>query len=257
VTLPLERTLAYLRERAAARLPPMASPSSSPALHRDVTRALQVVNAYQRRPLEPVERFSEIIFGLIMVLTFTGAVSVAAEGQEPVKEVLAAALTCNVAWGLIDGVMFVLTSVIGRARRAFVIHGIRAADPATARTLVKGALPEGVASITNDAEADGMVARLRALPEPRRRFFITVADLRGAIGSCLLVVLATFPPTVPFMLVDDAARAIRISNAVAVVSLFLAGFYLGRATGLPAWRLGLVMVVLGVSLVGITIALGG
>ena len=170
---------------------------------------------------------------------------------------LAAALTCNVAWGLIDGVMFVLTSVIQRARRAFVLHGIRAADPATARALVMGALPEGVASITDGAEADGMVARIRALPAPGRRFFITATDLRGAVGSCLLVVLATFPPTIPFLLVEDAARALRISNAVAVVSLFLAGFYLGRATGLPAWRLGFVMVVLGSALVGLTIALGG
>ena len=235
----------------------MGSSSSLTPPHHDVTRALQVVNAYQRRPLEPVERFSEIIFGLIMVLTFTGAVSVAAEGREGVQEMLAAALTCNVAWGLIDGVMFVLTSVIQRARRAFVLHGIRAADPATARALVLGALPEGVASITDGAEADGMVARIRALPEPGRRFFITATDLRGAVGSCLLVVLATFPPTIPFLLVEDAARALRISNGVAVVSLFLAGFYLGRATGLPAWRLGFVMVVLGSALVGLTIALGG
>ena len=71
------------------------------------------------------------------------------------------------------------------------------------------------------------------------------------------MVLATLPPTIPFMLVADAQRALRISNGVAVASLFLAGFWLGRATGIRAWLLGLVMVVLGGSLVAVTIALGG
>jgi VIT1/CCC1 family predicted Fe2+/Mn2+ transporter len=235
----------------------MSPPASARPPSEHVSRALQIVKAYQKRPLEPVERFSEVIFGLIMVLTFTGALSVAESGREDVREMLIAAVTCNVAWGLIDGVMFVLTAVIGRARRAFVFHGIRAADPATARAIVLGALPEGVAMVSDEAEADRMVARIRELPEPRHRFGITAADLRGAIGSCLLVVLATFPPTIPFLLVEDAARALRISNGVAVVSLFLAGYFLGKATGLPRWRLGLTMVVLGSALVGLTIALGG
>ena len=102
-----------------------------------------------------------------------------------------------------------------------------------------------------------MVARVRALPEPRRPSPVTLADLRGAAGSCLLVVLATFPPTIPFLLVEVPARAIRLSNGLAVVSLFVAGYSLGKATGLRAWLFGLAMVVLGTALVVLTIALGG
>jgi len=71
------------------------------------------------------------------------------------------------------------------------------------------------------------------------------------------VVLATLPPTIPFLLVDEAQRALRLSNAVAVVSLFVAGYGLGKATGVRAWLLGLAMVVLGALLVALTIALGG
>jgi len=232
------------------------SPSAAPpSVH--ASRALRIVNIYQKRPLEPVERFSEVIFGLIMVLTFTGALSVAESGRQDVRQMLVGALGCNVAWGVVDGVMYVLTSIAGRARRALVFQGIRAADPATARAIVLGALPEGVAAITDEAEADRMVARVRALPEPRRPPSVTVADLRGALGSCLLVVLATFPPTIPFLLVEDAALAMRISNGLAVASLFLAGYSLGKATGVRAWLLGLAMVVLGSALVGLTIALGG
>jgi hypothetical protein len=220
------------------------------------TRALQVTGEYQKRPLDPVDRFSEIIFGLIMVLTFTGALSVAESGRQDVRQMLVGALGCNVAWGLVDGVMYVLSSIAGRARLALVFRGIRAADPSTARAIVLAALPEGVAAITDEAEADRMVARVRALPESRPPS-LTAEDLRGAVASCLLVVLATFPPTIPFLLVEDAERALRISNGLAVVSLFLAGYSLGRATGVRAWLLGLAMVVLGSALVGLTIALGG
>ncbi len=235
----------------------MASPPGDVPSSLQATRALQIVGDFQRRPLDPVERFSEVIFGLIMVLTFTGALSVAESGRQEVREMLFGALACNVAWGLVDGVMYLLTSVVGRARRLLVLQGIRAADPASARAILRAAVPEGVAAITDEAEADRMVARLRALPEPRHPVSITATDLRGALGSCLLVVLATFPPTIPFLLVQDAARALRISNGLAVASLFLAGYWLGKATGLRAWMLGLAMVVLGSALVGLTMALGG
>jgi hypothetical protein len=235
----------------------MAPSSGAAAPSRDAAHALQVVSEYQKRPLEPVERFSEAIFGLIMVLAFTGSLSVAESGRQEVRRMLVAALACNVAWGLVDGVMYVLTSMIGRSRRALVFRGIRAADPVTARAIVLAALPEGVAAITDEAEADRMVARVRGLPEPPLQSRFKVADLRGAVGSCLLVVLATFPPTIPFLLVEDASRALRISNGLALVSLFLGGYWLGKETGVRPWRLGLAMMALGSALVVLTIALGG
>ena len=223
----------------------------------DATRALKLVGEYQRRALDVVDRAAEIIYGLVMVLTFTSVLSVAKSGRQEVREMLVAALGCNVAWGLIDGVMFILTSVVIRARRHLVIREIRTADPDAARAIVMGSLPEGVALVTDPAEADRMVARFRALPEPSRRLAITMDDLRGAIGASLLVFVATLPPTVPFILFDNAARAQRISNAIAVVCLFLAGYALGTKTGIGAWLLGLWMVMFGAALVGLCIVLGG
>jgi len=235
----------------------MAPPSDAAPPSRHAALALHVVREYQKRPLEPVERVSEAIFGLIMVLAFTGSLSVAESGRQEVRQMLVAALACNVAWGLVDGVMYLLTSIVGRARRAVVLQGIRTADPTTARAIVLGALPEGVAAITDEAEADRMVARVRALPAPPLQARFAVADLRGAVGSCLLVVLATFPPTLPFLFVEDAVRALRISNGLALASLFLAGYWLGKETGVRAWLLGLAMMVVGSALVALTIALGG
>jgi hypothetical protein len=219
-------------------------------------RALRLVTTTQKRVLDPVDRFSEIIFGLIMVLTFTGTISVAESGRQEIRDVLAAALACNVAWGIIDGVMYVVTSLVARARVFTVLEGLRAADPETARAIVRGALPEGVAAVTDEADVERMATHARALPA-QRPARVRADDLKGALASCLLVVAATLPPTLPFAVIQDAQRALRVSNGVAVASLFVAGYYLGKATGVRAWLLGLAMVVLGAVLVAITIALGG
>jgi hypothetical protein len=72
------------------------------------------------RVLDPIDRNSEILFGLFMVLTFTGTLSVTSAGPKEVREMLVAALGCNIAWGLVDGVMFVLRSVVTRARQALL-----------------------------------------------------------------------------------------------------------------------------------------
>jgi VIT1/CCC1 family predicted Fe2+/Mn2+ transporter len=219
--------------------------------------ALRLVAGRGKRVLDPVERFSEIIFGLVMVLTFTGSLAVAESGREEVRDMLVAALGCNLAWGIVDGVMYVVTSIVERARRRAVLAGIRAGSPEGARAIVLAALPEGVAAVTDEAEADRLAARVRSLPEPPRSSGFEWSDLSGAASSCVLVVAATFPPTLPFLLVEDVGRALRLSNAVAVVSLFFAGYSLGRATGVGPWRLGLAMVVLGAALVALAIALGG
>jgi hypothetical protein len=57
------------------------------------------------RVLEPVERISEVLFGLIMAPTITGAVSVVTADHFEIRTMLFAALGCNLAWGIIDGGM--------------------------------------------------------------------------------------------------------------------------------------------------------
>jgi hypothetical protein len=51
-----------------------------------------------RRVLAPIDRVSEVLFGLIMVLTFTGSLSVAEAGRDDVRTMLIGALGCNLAW---------------------------------------------------------------------------------------------------------------------------------------------------------------
>jgi VIT1/CCC1 family predicted Fe2+/Mn2+ transporter len=103
--------------------------------------------------------------------------------------------------------------------------------------------------------------RVRAVmsraPEAPRRASLTWADLRGALACFLLVFLSTLPVALPFALVTDLHRALRISNGIAIALLFVAGYSLGQWAGFRPWVTGLVLVLLGVMLSAATIALGG
>jgi hypothetical protein len=61
-----------------------------------------------RRLLDPVDRTSEVLFGLIMALSFTCSLSAAGAGREDVRTMLIAAIGCNIAWGLIDAIIFLM-----------------------------------------------------------------------------------------------------------------------------------------------------
>ena len=96
--------------------------------------------------LDPVERHGEILFGLIMVLSFTCTLSVAESGRAEVRTMLIAALGCNLAWGIVDGVMYVIAVLAERGRRAALWAAVRAAPSAAdANAIVHDALPEEVA----------------------------------------------------------------------------------------------------------------
>lgn len=210
-----------------------------------------------KRALEPIDRLSEVLFGLIMVLTFTGSLSVAEAGREDVRTMLVGALGCNLAWGLIDGVFYLMGCLAEKGRDLATFRAVReATDPERAQRLIADSLPV-VGSVLQPAELEAMRLRLQQLPEPPWPARLGKDDWRGALGVFLLVFLSTFPVTIPFMIMRDAVPALRVSNAIAVVSLFGAGYAFGRLTGRrPVW-VGSATVVLGIILVGITIALGG
>ena len=63
-----------------------------------------------------MDRVSEMLFGLFMALTFVGAVSVAEQGDAHIRAMFIAALGCNLAWGLVDAVMYLVRTVTDRGR---------------------------------------------------------------------------------------------------------------------------------------------
>jgi VIT1/CCC1 family predicted Fe2+/Mn2+ transporter len=210
------------------------------------------------RVLEPIERVQEVLFGLIMVLTFTGSLSVAEAGREDVRTMLIGALGCNVAWGLIDAVFYLMGCLADSGRRHASFRAAReAADPAEGRRLVAEAMPSVVAQVLEPAELDAIRTRLQRLPPVGVPPSLSRADWLGAFSVFLLVFLSTFPVALPFLFMHDARPAMRVSNAVAIALLFAAGFAFGRIVHRRPLLTGISMVVIGATLVAITMALGG
>ncbi len=211
-----------------------------------------------KRVLEPIDRVSEILFGLIMVLTFTGSLSIAEAGRDDVRTMLIGALGCNLAWGIIDGVLYLMGCLAEKGRGLLTFRAVRrAADPKEAQRLIADALPSVVASVLEPVEVESLYRRLKQLPEPPDHVRLRKDDWLGAVGVFLLVFLCTFPVVIPFIFMHNAGPALRVSNAIAIVMLFLTGYAFGRMTGRHPWLVGISMVVLGLILVGLTMALGG
>ncbi|MFO0829466.1 MAG: VIT1/CCC1 transporter family protein [Phycisphaerales bacterium] len=214
--------------------------------------------AERRRLLDPVSRISEILFGLIMALTFTGSLSVATSGREDVRSMLIGAIGCNIAWGLIDAVMYLVTTITARGRQLAIVREVRdAAEPAAGRELIADALSATVSTPLPESVLEAMRLEVLRLPAPPAQPRWTTDDFLGALGVFLLVVVSTFPVVVPFILVRQTSTAMRMSNVIALVMLFYCGYQLGRYSHGRPWRLGFAMAIVGSVLVGITIALGG
>jgi hypothetical protein len=75
-----------------------------------------------KRVLEPADRISEALFGLIMVLAFTGSLSVAEAGRQDVRAMVVGAIGCNLAWGIVDGVMYLMSNLAARAKEVAGPH---------------------------------------------------------------------------------------------------------------------------------------
>jgi VIT1/CCC1 family predicted Fe2+/Mn2+ transporter len=210
-----------------------------------------------QRVLDPIDRVSEIIFGLIMAVTIVGSLSIAKAGATEVRTAMIAALGCNLAWGLVDAVMYLVRALTERTRNLALAKQAIDADTPTAHRLIMMTLPPHVAEITGPTELEGMRRRLLALPAARRTGLIR-EDYLAAVGVFLLVVAATFPVVVPFMLTKDAALAMNASRIITLAMLFAAGLVLGRHAGHahPA-RTGLLMLLLGAALIAAVKALGG
>src|SRR5215471_18507230 len=94
-----------------------------------------------KRVLEPIDRVSEVLFGLIMVLTFTGSLSVAEAGREDVRMMLIGALGCNLAWGIIDAILYLMGILADEGQALMTYQAVRrATDPANAQRIIADAL---------------------------------------------------------------------------------------------------------------------
>lgn len=226
--------------------------------NRKNSQILKAATMQSKRVLEPMEAISEIWFGLIMVLTFTCSLSVNYAGREEVRTLLLGALGCNLAWGIIDGVMHLVRRFVGRRMNIAKLSAVRnASDPGAAHQVISDALPQLVSAVLSPADFEMMRKKLNQLPVPPSRSEITKKDWLGAAAVFLAVFLTTLPVAIPFLFIHNVRLALRLSNGIAVLMLFSTGYTFGIYTDHHPWRMGLWMAIIGSALVGIAVVFGG
>ena len=213
------------------------------------------------RHLDPADTLGELIFGIIMVLTFTiGARLLGPEEPLDSRELLVAAIGCNLAWGIIDGFLFLLGRLYERRRLA------------TMKARLRHARDEPAALATLQDELDGDLTRLGS-PQDRDRFYTTIAtaaraaapdavrvtggDVRGALLVFVLVAITAVPAALPFLFIEDSYLALRTSNGLMTALLFVIGYLWGRQIGGRPILAGALIMSIGVALVLVAIPLGG
>lgn len=217
--------------------------------------------------LDPIDRLAETIYSVLILLTFTLAFRIFAlqPGEklstDYTNELLFGAIVAIVAWGVIDGIVYILTEVFERGEKHRILWYIQTADTeAEAVEAIADELDFILEPITTEPQRatlyDSIHAHLRdSDPQP-----VTLKrdDFIGALGCVLVAVLSVLPSLVPFVLFrNDFALAIRLSNIVSFGVLFVTGYQWGKYTGTNPWKTGAVLVLVGVLLVAIAIPFGG
>jgi hypothetical protein len=219
-------------------------------------------NSFASRHLDPTSHMGEILFGLIMTLTFTLAAGIVIqeEGREGAREMLVGILGCNLAWGIIDGVLYVLGQVFDRGRiKRIGFHVRQASSDDDARRLVAAELDETLEPMTDEPARrtlyDAVVERVRRVPAAPNP--VTRDDILGALAACWVVFACSIPAVLPFLFLDDPRLALRVSNAILIGLPFFVGWRAALHTLARPWLAGLGFMLIGVLLVALAIPLGG
>ena len=210
-----------------------------------------------RWPPDPINRQSEVMYGLRMPLTFTGTMSVALGAGATVREILLAARGCNIAWGPVDAAVCLLTSATEHGRGRAQAAAIRAASDTQAKAQLR-ALPGRVGEALSDAQVGAVPGWVRDTPqEPDVELDPQRQDSSAAGQVFLPVTGAAFPPILPFLIVESVPLALRLSNAVAVAMRVVIGWRLDQQVQGGRRLMRRIIPVIGLVMGTVTIALGG
>ena len=238
----------------------------SARIHSRARRRQKPREGFLAHLLDPIDTLAEVIFSVLILLTFTLAFRIFVMDGEPVTaeyitDLIWAALGATVAWGIIDGIMYALFEVLGRSERHRLLWHIQAAyTPDEAIAAVANEFDFILEPITGEGQRQTLYQDILDHLQHSRPRPITLKreDLTGGLASVLIAVLAVTPSFLPlFIFRGDYALAIRLSNVVSFIVLFAAGYEWGRYTGMRPWRTGLLVMVVGAVLVAVAIPLGG
>ena len=216
---------------------------------------------FVHRYLDPASRLGEILFGLIMVLTVTLTAGLTVdEGRAGVRQLLFAAIGCNIAWGIIDAVMYIMNCITVRSGKVRLIKAVqRSPDGKAAVALIQDEIEPELQELLTPEDAEALsrsVLKYIAQAQVAKNT-LTKDDLYGALACFWLVFVSCLPAAIPFLIFSQPHFALRVSNFLLIALLFLVGQKWAQYAGTNRLVTGSAMVAIGLVLVGVAILLGG
>jgi len=217
----------------------------------------------------PIEWFSETVFSILVMLSFTLAYRIFEPPPNPdqlppvqyADQLVIGILEAILAWALIDAVMKVLLAVFERSEKHRLLNSVQSAGTQDAEIeAVAEELDEILEPITAEENRRSLyqdvVEHLRgSRPQPVR---VTLEDVTHALAVFFAAVFAVLPSLVPIILLrNNFELGIRVSNLVSFIVLFYAGYKWGKYTNVGAWKTGFLMFMIGAVLVLIAILIEG
>jgi len=219
--------------------------------------------------LDPIDALFTIFYSVLFALLFTLSYSVLiyhgvisssfASGYG--HELFVTILGAVTAWGIIEGVLYVLGEGFARRERYRLLRYVQSTDSAEeAATAIADELDFILEPITSDEQRHALYRDIRGYlsqAEPQA-IGLQREDVVGAAATLLLYVVAVLPSLLPLLLLpDDTALAIRISSVVSFMVIFAAGYSWGLHTDTNPWKLGLLLSSVCLAMVLVAMLLGG
>jgi hypothetical protein len=196
-----------------------------------------------------------------MVLTVTLTTNLSAKsGTAGVRQLLVAAVGSNIAWGIIDGVMYVMNCMTVRSGKARLVRAVqktpeRGAALEVIRQMVEPWFQYLTSPKDQEAVYEAILKEVAHARPPETK--VTREDWRGAAACFLLVVASCLPAATPFLIFSDPVVALRVSNLLLIAMLFWVGQKWAHHIHANRLLIGLAMVAVGLALVGVAVLLGG
>jgi len=128
-----------------------------------------------------------------MALTFTCTTSIINSDRIEIRDMLISAIGCNIAWGMVDAVMYLLMTITEKSRGLNIFHFVRnTRDHNRAQKFISDALPPVIASVMQPHELETLRKKLMLIPEEPSAGRLKFKDFKTAAGIFTLVFLSTF-----------------------------------------------------------------
>ncbi|GDY16355.1 hypothetical protein LBMAG54_12110 [Nitrosopumilaceae archaeon] len=210
------------------------------------------------------DRLAEIMCGVIMVLVMIGYLRLSLTSGDYIemkKTLILIPLGCNAAWGIIDGILYVLINLIKRGKIYRLSQSVKfKKDQEDAHISIEDDLSSAVGDSLKKEDIEEISDEILKRVDPiiiEKPEWVTKKDLFVVLLTFVLVVSTAIPLLIPFMILDDLMLAIRLSFVIGLGMLFFIGYTWGKYASRNKIRSGIAMMIIGVVVVGITMVLGG